>query len=61
GLLPSDIEPALQEMRRFRHLLIHGYGIEMDEAELRKNIPDAIRAYVKVENHITDLFCELKR
>jgi uncharacterized protein YutE (UPF0331/DUF86 family) len=61
GLLPLEVESVLQEMRRFRHLLIHGYGIEMDEAELRKSIPDAIRAYAKVENHITDLFSELKR
>lgn|GEM_PF-2178926 len=59
GLLPSDIEPTLDGMRRFRHRLTHGYGIEMDEALLRKNIPEAIRAYEKMEAHAKSLFPEL--
>lgn len=59
GLLPPDIEPTLNGMRRFRHRLTHGYGIEMNEAMLRENIPEAIRAYEKVEAHIRSLFPEL--
>lgn len=59
GLLPPDIEPTLNGMRRFRHRLTHGYGIEMDEALLRENIPEAIRVYEKVETHIKSLFPEL--
>ncbi len=59
GLLPPDIEPTLSGMRRFRHRLTHGYGVEMDEALLRENIPEAIRAYEKVETHIKSLFPEL--
>lgn len=59
GLLPSDIEPTLDGMRRFRHRLTHGYGIEMDEALLRENIPEAIRAYEKMEAHAKSLFPEL--
>ena len=31
----------------------------MDEALLRENIPEAIRAYEKVETHIKSLFPEL--
>ena len=59
GLLPPDIEPTLNGMRRFRHRLTHGYGIEMDETLLRENIPEAIRAYEKVETHVKSLFPEL--
>lgn len=59
GLLPPDIEPTLNGMRRFRHRLTHGYGIEMDEALLRENIPEAIRAYENVETHVKSLFPEL--
>ena len=59
GLLPPDIEPTLNSMRRFRHRLTHGYGIEMDETLLRENTPEAIRAYEKVEMHIKSLFPEL--
>jgi uncharacterized protein YutE (UPF0331/DUF86 family) len=61
NLLPLGIESTLQGMRDFRHLLTHGYGIDMDENELRKNIPDAIRAYRDVEAHIVRLFPELQR
>jgi uncharacterized protein YutE (UPF0331/DUF86 family) len=61
GLLPGEIESTLQEMRRFRHLLTHGYGVEMDEEELRKNIPEAIKAYFAVESHIVKIFPELGR
>ena len=59
GLLPPNIEPTLNSMRRFRHRLTHGYGIEMDEALLRENIPEAIRAYEKMETHIKSMFPEL--
>jgi uncharacterized protein YutE (UPF0331/DUF86 family) len=61
GILPEEIESTLQEMRRFRHLLTHGYGVEMDEDEFRKNIPEAIKAYFSVENHIVEIFPELRR
>ncbi|MDR3331553.1 MAG: hypothetical protein LBT08_02895 [Synergistaceae bacterium] len=61
GLLPQEMEPTLQGMRRFRHLLTHGYGIDMDEEELRKNIPEAIDAYLEIEKHLMRLFSELER
>jgi uncharacterized protein YutE (UPF0331/DUF86 family) len=59
GFLPQGIESTLQGMRGFRHLLTHGYGIDMDEADLRGNIPEAIRAYREIEAQIIRLFPEL--
>jgi uncharacterized protein YutE (UPF0331/DUF86 family) len=61
NLLPFGIDETLHGMRGFRHLLTHGYGVEMDEEELRKNIPDAINAYKKVVQHLLCLFPELGR
>lgn len=59
GLLPDGIENAVRGMRSFRHRLIHGYGVEMDEDRLRKIIPEAIDAYEKIEAHIRAMFPEL--
>ena len=59
GLLPLGISDTLQNMRSFRHRLIHGYGIEMDENKLRKIIPESITAYEKVEAHILIKYPEL--
>jgi uncharacterized protein YutE (UPF0331/DUF86 family) len=52
GLLPLGVDNTLQNMRNFRHHLMHGYGIDMDENKLRKAIPEAITAYEKIEAHI---------
>ncbi len=59
GLLPAGIDDTLQNMRAFRHRLIHGYGIDMDEEKLRIAIPEAIAAYEKVEAHIRAKYPEL--
>lgn len=59
GLLPDGIDSSLCEMRRFRHRLMHGYGVEMDEVKLRECIPEAIAAYKKVEAHIRAKYPEL--
>lgn len=59
GLLPEGIDSPIREMRRFRHRLMHGYGVEMDEDKLRECIPDAIAAYEKVETHIREKYPEL--
>jgi uncharacterized protein YutE (UPF0331/DUF86 family) len=60
-LLPCGIETTLDEMRKFRHFLAHGYGIDMDEAELRENVPEAIRSYREIEAHIIHRFPELRK
>jgi len=59
GLLPLGINDTVQNMRSFRHRLIHGYGIEMDEKKLRKAVPESIMAYKKVEAHIRKKYPEL--
>jgi uncharacterized protein YutE (UPF0331/DUF86 family) len=59
GLLPLGIDGTLQNMRSFRHRLIHGYGVEMDENKLRETIPEAITTYEKVEAHIRLKYPEL--
>lgn len=58
-LLPAGIDDTLQNMRAFRHRLMHGYGIDMDEKKLRAVIPEAIGAYEKVEAHIRAMYPEL--
>lgn len=59
GLLPEDVEASVPEMRRFRHRLMHGYGIDMDEDKLREGIPRAIFAYTKIEEYVRAKFPEL--
>ena len=59
GLLPLEIDDTLQNMRSFRHRLMHGYGIDMDENKLRKAIPEAITTYKKIETHIQVKYPEL--
>ncbi|MDL2264157.1 DUF86 domain-containing protein [Synergistaceae bacterium OttesenSCG-928-I11] len=59
GLLPECIGEVMRQMKNFRHRMIHGYGIEMDEEKLRVAIPEAIAAYEKVEAHIRAKFPEL--
>ena len=59
GLLPLGIDDTLQNMRSFRHRLMHGYGVDMDENKLRKAIPEAISAYEKIEAHIRAKYPEL--
>ena len=60
GLLPPGIDDSLQKMRAFRHRLMHGYGVDMDEEKLRTAIPEAIAAYEKVEAHIRAKYPELE-
>jgi uncharacterized protein YutE (UPF0331/DUF86 family) len=59
GLLPLGINDTLHNIRSFRHRLMHGYGIDMDESKLRKAIPEAIAAYEKIEAHILMKYPEL--
>ena len=61
GLLPLGIDDTLQNMRSFRHRLVHGYGIDMDESKLRKAIPEAITTYEKIEAHLRVKYPELDR
>lgn len=59
GLVPESIDDVMWEMKNFRHRMVHGYGIDMDERKLRIAIPEAIAAYEKVEAHIRTMFPEL--
>jgi uncharacterized protein YutE (UPF0331/DUF86 family) len=59
-LLPLGIDDTLQNMRNFRHRLLHGYGLDMDEDKLRTAIPEAIAVYEKVEAHIRLKYPELE-
>jgi uncharacterized protein YutE (UPF0331/DUF86 family) len=59
GILPAGVEPSLQKMRRFRHRMIHGYSVEMDESKLRESIPDVIDTYRTVVTHILRVFPNL--
>ena len=61
NLLPEGIDETLQNMRAFRHRLMHGYGIDMDETKLRQAIPEAIETYEKIEVHIREEYPELDR
>lgn len=59
GLLPGSIDDVMREMKNFRHRMVHGYGIDMNEQKLRIAIPEAIAAYEKVEAHILAKYPEL--
>lgn len=59
GLILDGIENTLNGWLAFRHAQIHGYGIDMKEYRLRKNIPDAIRSFAAFKRHILNLYPEL--
>ena len=60
GILPLGVDDTLHNMRSFRHRLMHGYGVDMDENKLRKAIPEATTAYEKIEAHIRRKYPELE-
>jgi uncharacterized protein YutE (UPF0331/DUF86 family) len=59
GLIPEGTESTIQDLRKFRHLIINGYHIKLTEKIIREKIPTAIESYLKLKNHIYRLFPEL--
>ena len=39
-LFPSELRPLLNDLRGFRHVFRHGYGIDLDEAKLERLLLD---------------------
>jgi hypothetical protein len=59
ALIPEGIDKTLDGMRRYRHLQVHGYSIDLDETQLRSNVPDAISAYRAFVDHILERYPEM--
>jgi hypothetical protein len=51
-LIPDGIDRTIDGMRQYRHLQTHGYSIDLDEAQLRANCPEAIEAFYIYIDHV---------
>jgi len=60
SLYPDEIKRDLRGMLRYRHVQRHGYGIDLDGDRIRKNAPEAAKAYVVFEAHLLDKYPEIK-
>ncbi len=59
NLIPEGIGRTIDGMRQYRHLQMHGYSIELDEAQLRANCPEAIKAFHTYIEHLRTNMPEL--
>jgi hypothetical protein len=58
-LIPDGIDGTIDGMRRYRHLQTHGYSVDLDEAPLRANCPEAIEAFYVYTEHVRKKIPEL--
>ena len=59
SLYPQEIHPMLRGMLRYRHVQRHGYGIDLDAEKIRRNAPEAVKAYWLFEKHVLEKYPEL--
>jgi uncharacterized protein YutE (UPF0331/DUF86 family) len=55
GLIPSETQPVFENLMKYRHRHVHGYGHMLDESKLRElaaPIPNAFELFIR---HITNL------
>lgn len=55
-LLPSSIFPVFEDLMKFRHRHIHGYGHMLDEIKLRALARFVPEAFDQFRQHITRLY-----
>ena len=55
GLAPSEIQTVLENLMKFRHRHVHGYGHMLDESKLRELAAPISDTFVLFSGHLTDL------
>ncbi|MDR1133559.1 MAG: hypothetical protein LBL05_05315 [Synergistaceae bacterium] len=56
GLVPSEIQPALENLMKYRHRHVHGYGHMLDELKLRELAAPISDVFELFDKHVTDLY-----
>ena len=52
GLIPEEHNKTIREMLGFRHVIVHGYSVKLNEENIRKGAPEAIDAFYGFVDHI---------
>jgi uncharacterized protein YutE (UPF0331/DUF86 family) len=55
GLVPSEIQPVLENLMKYRHRHIHGYGHMLDESKLRELAAPIPNVFELFARHIDNL------
>jgi len=56
GLIPDEIRKTIRGMLSYRHWDIHGYSMETREELIRKNTPEAIKAFRIFVSHLQNRY-----
>jgi hypothetical protein len=60
GYVPDEIVGVINGMRDFRHVMRHGYDLELEPDMVRENAPEAIHAYRVISKRIFDMHPALR-
>jgi hypothetical protein len=56
GLVPQDAQPVLENLMKYRHRHVHGYGHMLDELKLRELAAPISDVFELFDKHVTDLY-----
>jgi uncharacterized protein YutE (UPF0331/DUF86 family) len=56
GLAPPEIQPALENLMKYRHRHVHGYGHMLDELKLRELAAPISDVFELFNKHVTGLY-----
>jgi uncharacterized protein YutE (UPF0331/DUF86 family) len=56
GLVPSETRPVLENLMKYRHRHVHGYGHMLDELKLRELAAQISDVFELFNKHITSLY-----
>jgi hypothetical protein len=60
GYVPNEILGIINGMRDFRHVMRHGYDLEVEPEMVRANAPEAIHAYRVISKCISNMHPSLR-
>jgi hypothetical protein len=55
GLTPPEIQPALENLMKYRHRHVHGYGHMLDESKLRELAAPILHTFELFARHVAEL------
>ncbi|MDR1915466.1 MAG: hypothetical protein LBQ58_02705 [Synergistaceae bacterium] len=56
GLVPQGTQPAIENLMKYRHRHVHGYGHMLDELKLRELAAPISDVFELFDKHITNLY-----
>ena len=59
ALLSEEFLLLMDKLRSFRHLVRHTYGMDIELAQLRPNIDNAVQLYPLIERDVNDFLAQL--